>query len=74
MLVRSKRHENQFETGKTENIPITVPVLRYICTIKTHNTSVSGIRIRRFLGLPDPDPLVRRTDPDPAAPDPSLFS
>ncbi len=23
-------------------------------------------RIRRFLGLPDPDPLVRGTDPDPS--------
>jgi hypothetical protein len=35
--------------------------------------SVFGIRM--FLGLLDPDPdiLVRRTDPDPA-PDPSLFS
>jgi hypothetical protein len=28
-----------------------------------------------FLGLLDPDPLVRGTDPDPdPAPDPSLFS
>jgi hypothetical protein len=36
--------------------------------------SVLGIRIRRirmFLGLPDPDPLVRGADPDP---DPYLFS
>jgi hypothetical protein len=30
-----------------------------------------GIWIRMFLSLPDPDPLVRGTDPDP---DPSLFS
>jgi hypothetical protein len=30
---------------------------------------VVGIRIRMFLGLLDPDPLVRGTDPDP-----SLFS
>jgi hypothetical protein len=29
---------------------------------------VFGIRFRMFLGLPDPDPLVRGTDP---APDPS---
>ncbi len=29
-------------------------------------------RIRMFLGLPDPDPLFRVTDPD-LAPDPSLF-
>ncbi len=38
--------------------------------------SVLGIRVRRirmFLGLPDADPLVRGTDPDPAL-DPSLFS
>jgi hypothetical protein len=36
--------------------------------------SVLWIRIRRinmFLGLPDPDPLVRGKDP---VPDPSLFS
>jgi hypothetical protein len=30
-------------------------------------------RIRMFLGLLDPDPLVRGTDPDPA-PDPSIIS
>ncbi len=35
--------------------------------------AVLGIRIRMFLGLPDPDSLVRGKDPDPA-PDPSLFS
>ncbi len=34
--------------------------------------TVLGIRIRMFLGLPDPAPLVRGTDPDPD-PDPSLF-
>jgi hypothetical protein len=27
--------------------------------------AVLRIRIRRFLGLPDPDPLVRGMDPDP---------
>jgi hypothetical protein len=32
--------------------------------------TVLGIRIRMILGLPDPDPLVRGTDPDP---DPSIF-
>jgi hypothetical protein len=32
-----------------------------------------GIRICMFLGLPDPDLLVRGMDPDPAL-DPSLFS
>jgi hypothetical protein len=30
-------------------------------------------RIRKFLGLPDSDPLVRGMDPDPY-PDPCLFS
>jgi hypothetical protein len=37
-----------------------------------HLNAVLKIRIRMFLGLqdPDPDPLVRGTDP---APDPSLF-
>jgi hypothetical protein len=30
------------------------------------------IRIRKFLGLPDPDPLVRSIDPDPAQ-DPSVI-
>ena len=34
---------------------------------------VLRIRIRMFLGLPDPEPLVRGVDPDPA-PYPSLFS
>ncbi len=28
--------------------------------------AVLRIRIREFLGLPDPDPLVRDTDPDPS--------
>jgi hypothetical protein len=32
--------------------------------------SVLGIRIRMFLGPPDPDPIVRGMDQDP---DPSLF-
>ncbi len=39
--------------------------------------TVSGIRIRipLFLGLPDPDPLVRGMDPAPNLdPDPSFFS
>jgi hypothetical protein len=39
--------------------------------------TVLGIRsrIRMFLGLPDPEPIVRYMDPYPApAPDPSLFS
>ncbi len=32
------------------------------------------IRIHIFLGLPDPDPLVRGMDPDPALdPDPSII-
>ncbi len=39
-----------------------------------YNSAV-GIRIRIFLGLPDPDPLVIGMDPDRApAPDPSLYS
>ncbi len=33
-----------------------------------------SILICRFLGLPDPDPLVRGTDPDPdPTPDPSII-
>jgi hypothetical protein len=39
--------------------------------------AVLGIRIRMFLGLPDPDQLLRGMDLDPAPdpdPDPSLFS
>ncbi len=34
------------------------------------------LRIHMFLGLPDPDPLVRGMDPDPALdpdPDPSII-
>jgi hypothetical protein len=49
------------------------------CPMRMHFSGVLGImirirRIRMFLGLqnPDPDPLVRGTDPD-QAPDPSLF-
>jgi hypothetical protein len=37
--------------------------------------AVLGIRIRKipmFLGLPDPDPLIRGMDPDPAL-DPSII-
>jgi hypothetical protein len=34
---------------------------------------VLGIRIRRFLGLPDSDPLVRGRDPDPVQ-DPSVIT
>jgi hypothetical protein len=37
--------------------------------------AVLGIRIRMFLGLPDPDQLVRGMDPDLVMdPDPFLFS
>ncbi len=53
------------EQGSTK-----VPVL--ICLITF--VPVLGIRIHRnrmFLGLQDPNPLVRGMDPDP---DPSLFS
>ncbi len=36
--------------------------------------TVFGIRIRMFLGLPDPDQLVRGTDPVPnPATDPSII-
>jgi hypothetical protein len=35
--------------------------------------TVLRIRIRMFLGLSDPEPVVRGMDPD-LAPDPSLFS
>jgi hypothetical protein len=38
-------------------------IYRYlICMICT----VFQIRIRKFSGLPDPDPIVRDTDPDPS--------
>jgi hypothetical protein len=53
-------------------------VLQYTLKRRKGNTNeipVLGIRIRMFFGLPDPDPLVRGTDPNPdSAPDPSLFS
>jgi hypothetical protein len=40
----------------------------------THkNKCFPVLGIRMLLGLPDPDPLVRGTVPDPT-PDPSLFS
>jgi hypothetical protein len=51
------------------------PVSRHPAAIpQGRQFPVLGIRIyriRMFLGLPDPDPLVRSTDRDP---DPSLFS
>ncbi len=37
-----------------------------VCELFWFVRSVLGIRIRTFLGLPDPDPLVRGVDPDPA--------
>ncbi len=36
-----------------------------------YSALVLRIRIRMFLGIPVPDPLIRRIDPDPA-PDPSI--
>jgi hypothetical protein len=47
-----------------------------VSTINTHSNGIVHtlpgfpIRIRKFLDLPDPDPLVRGTDPDP---DPSII-
>jgi|LakMenEpi03Aug12_release.lakeMendotaPanAssembly.Ray.scaffolds.fasta_scaffold182749_2 hypothetical protein len=56
----------------------TIPSLVFPILIFLAGSPGLGIRIRRirmFLGLSDPDPLVRGTDPDPdPAPDPSLFS
>ncbi len=43
---------------------------------QAHLQAVLRIRIHMFLGLPDPDPLIRGMDPDPALdpdPDPSLI-
>jgi hypothetical protein len=34
--------------------------------LKIESTSVPDFRILMCLGLPDPDPFVRRTDPDPS--------
>ncbi len=41
-----------------------------------HMKAVLRIRIHMFLGLPDPDPLVKGMDPDPALdsdPEPSII-
>jgi hypothetical protein len=40
----------------------------FILNLKTSTlcTPVLGIRIRMFLGLPDPDPLIKGIDPDPS--------
>jgi hypothetical protein len=35
-------------------------------SVQLQKYPVLRIRIRMFLGLPDPDPLVRGTDPDPS--------
>jgi hypothetical protein len=71
-----ERFDKRWCTSKIMRRVRTVPVLSIIII-----TSVGIRRIRMFLGLLDPDPLVRGTDPDPApdpapnpAPDPSLFS
>jgi hypothetical protein len=37
----------------------------YSCTTGSHEWWAVVLRIRMFLGIPDPDPLVRGTDPDP---------
>jgi hypothetical protein len=43
---------------------------RHVSGVTTLHKAVLGIRfrkrIRMFLGLSDPDPLVRGTDPDPS--------
>ncbi len=51
-------------------------MIRSVLTNVERFGTVLGIRIHRtrmFLGLPDPDPLVRGMDPAPD-PEPSLFS
>jgi hypothetical protein len=40
--------------------------LQYPLTSYNHSQYVAVFRIRMFLGLPDPDPLVRCMDPDPS--------
>ncbi len=50
--------------------PYSPPHTLYTCILYTSVGDLEpDLRIRMFLGLPDPDPLVRGTDPDP-----SLFS
>jgi hypothetical protein len=51
------------EVGTHTLMPSKLPLLKD----STKKLLVLGIRIRMFLDLPDPDPLVRGTDP-------SLFS
>jgi hypothetical protein len=51
-------------TAKIKIFPKIFPVLGIQIRIRIH-------RIRMFLGLPDPDPLIRGMD---SAPDPSLSS
>jgi hypothetical protein len=40
-------------------------MLWYVGQRIPHMQAALGIRIRMFLGFPDPDPLVRDTDPAP---------
>jgi hypothetical protein len=45
-----------------------------ICACFYYFTALFRIPIRMVLGIPDPDPLVRGTDPDTnSAPDPSII-
>jgi hypothetical protein len=50
--------------AKLENsfVPLSLKTTQNLINIK----AVLRIRIHKFLGLPDPDPLVKGMDPDPA--------
>jgi hypothetical protein len=54
-------------------VPAQLRDLRQAAQIFIRFAPVFRIRIRMFLGLPDPDPLVRGADPD-HAPYASLYS
>ena len=65
---QKKKHRKQIQNN---NLKIFLSPLQSRALSKK---AVLRIRIHMFLGLPDPDPLVRGMDPDPFLdPDPSII-
>ncbi len=61
---------NEEKSKKNLIVKIQLPSANKICPTVACEAML-GIRVRMYLDLPDPDPLFRGMDPDPA---PSCFS
>jgi hypothetical protein len=65
LLYHSTRHASLAPFPKLGRTPFSASSLRPLAELR--------IRIRMFLGLPDPDPIIRGTAPDPELdPDPPI--